>query len=87
MSEAYGSGGSDYCDGCARKNSQLFHLREQVKELEQYQLDCRCADFAVENDELRKLLREIHAEISRGTTPGDEAYILGRIEALLKEGE
>lgn len=67
------------CKDCALRDG----LEERVKELEQYQLDCKCADFAAENDELRRLLREIHSEISSGTIQADEAYILGRIETLL----
>jgi hypothetical protein len=38
--------------------AENYALRKRVKELEQYQLDCKCADFAVENDELRVLLSE-----------------------------
>jgi plasmid maintenance system antidote protein VapI len=49
-------------DGCWEKKVAV--LQTQVEELEQYQLDCRCADFAVENDELRGLLKKIHTKIS-----------------------
>lgn len=46
---------TDPCEACEQHICNPCALRD---ELEQYQLDCRCADFAVENDELRKLLRE-----------------------------
>lgn len=37
--------------------------------------------------EARKLLREIHMEISQGTTMAGEAWILGRIERYLDKLE
>ena len=38
----------------ARLREENATLRAERDELEQYQLDCKCADFAAENDELRE---------------------------------
>ncbi len=44
--------GSPENKAAIQRENELFALRVELDELRQYQLDCRCADFAAENDAL-----------------------------------
>ena len=67
MSEAYGSGGSNYCDGCARKNREIAEVRRQS------------AKTIMEYDAEVQKLHERWEELRRRIEADYQGYVYGNV--------